>query len=242
MFSERSSGDPFIPWRSFRDSFKERRVKKIMCTAVGGADPKEIGFSDLDQLDTQRISFFLNACSMGEPENIRFAINTKFDHRFMAKFAIGLSFSLFGRSALTGAYADELYKTLGSRKDDEPSDIRGSTPLSSQSNPAFLGLTGESHAVTVFIIPTPDGIAVNLNIDKALNWTVKCTELTAINANLIEQLGMGRVIVLYRQLQKGVELPLQDYIAHKTGAQPNPRLAEATASLNKHTTYLENLP
>lgn len=40
--------------------------------------------------------------------------------------------------------------------------------------------------------------------------------------NLLTKLGLGRVVVLYHQLQRSVDLPMSDYIAHKIGIRAHP--------------------
>jgi hypothetical protein len=241
-FSQRSTSDPKLPWRAFRDSFSGRPVKKIMCTAVRGTNPADIGFSAPNDLDKERIKYFLDACEVSNTGNIRLAVNTKFDHRFMAKLAIGIGHSLFGPPAIDSAYGDKLFKTLWQREGDEPSDIQGVTPLTQQGDPQFLQLSGDKNSVTLMIMPSPDGVAINLNIGAALHWTVKCADLSRTTPESLAKIQGGRVITLYRQLQWGTEMALMDYVAHKSRAMVNPQLAEISARLNTSPNYLQGLP
>lgn len=241
-FSERSPSDPRLPWRAFRDSFSGRPVRKIMCTAVGGANPADIGFSSPDDLDSKRIKYFLDACEKNNTGSIRLAVNTKFDHRFMAKLAIGVGFSMFGRSAIESAYGDILFKALWQRDGDKSSELQGVTPLTQQGDPQFLQLSGDKNAVTLMIMPSQEGVAINLNIGAALHWTVKCADLSSTSPELLTEIQGGRVITLYRQLQWGNEMALMDYVAHKSGAIVDPQLAAISARLSSNTNYLQGLP
>ena len=241
-FSERSPSDPRMTWKAFRDSFSGRPVTKIMCTAVSGANPADIGFSAPDELDEERIKYFLDSCEAKNTGNIRLSINAKFDHRFLAKIAIGIGYSLFGRPALESAYGDTLFKALWQRESDDPSDIQGVTPLTHQGDPQFLQLTGDNSAVTLMIMPSPEGVAINLNIGAALHWTVKCADLSVVTREAMAEIQGGQVITLYRQLQWGKELPLMDYVAHKSGAKENPHLSAIAAKLSATQNYLQGLP
>ena len=241
-FSERSQSDPRLPWKAFRDSFAGRPVKKIMCTVVGGANPANIGFSLPDSLDSDRIKYFLDALEANNTESIRLAVNTKFDHRFLAKLAIGVGFSLFGRAAIDSSCGDILFRALWQRDGDEPPELQGVTPLTQQGDHQFLQLSGDKNAVTVLIMPSPAGVAINLNIGAALHWTVKCADSSSITPESLTEIQGGVVITLYRQLQWGSEMTLMDYVAHKSGALVNPQLAAIAVRLKSNSNYLQSLP
>lgn len=241
MFSERSHKDALLPWRAFRDSFEGRRVKKLMCTEVIGSDPKVIGFEDADDLDKERINFFLESCARGGMRNNKFSMYTQYDVRFMAKLAIGISYSLFGEKSLQTAYAEELYRALRHRAGDEPGEMRGSGPLTREPDGKALSLFGNPSAVTLAIVPASGGVAINLNIGGTMNWVVLCATSDNLRPAEIDSLGMGRVIILYRQLQRGVELALPEYIAHKTGTRPNEELEAIGKRLNLFSTHLKSL-
>lgn len=241
FFSSQSGKDSRVPWLSFRDAFKGHDVKKVICSRVDGANPRDIGFSEPDERDLKRMAHFLENCQRSESNNIRFAVNTKFDHRFLAKLAIGISYCRFGRVALTTPYAEELYKTLWQPEHDTPILIQGSTPLTTQADPKFLELIGERYAVTLLILPSPDGILLNLNLGARLNWTIKCASIEGIDSAAIQALGYGRIIFLYRQLQWGVEMALEDYVAHKTGSIPNADLTALGQRIRPFDDYIAGL-
>lgn len=241
LFSERSTKNPLLTWLSFRDSFEGRRVKKIMCTEVDGADPKDIGFSDPDDLDNLRIEYFKNTCANGQVHHNQLSIYTQFDFRFLAKLGLGVAYALFGGKALKTPYAEELYKALWYRNEDEQPLVNGTSSLVHNPDPGFSQLTGEESAVTVTIVKSSPGVAVNLNLGTSLNWTVMCANYDNLDAEDLERLGDGLVIVLYRNLQRGVSLTLPEYLAHKCGVAPHPELAQVTAIANLHRDYFKNL-
>lgn len=240
FFSERSAKNPRITWFSFRDAFEGRRVRKVMCTEIQGANPTEIGFKEPDELDQLRIEYFSKACRETPIRQNQLTIYTQFDFRFMAKIGIGVAYALFGAKALDSAYSEELYKALWFREGNEPPLVNGTSHLTSGANPNFLHLTGEKNAVTITVIPTPDGVALNINIDATLNWTVKCASLENIEEE-VQGLGHGRVIVLYRQLQRSVDLSVTEYIAHKCGNILNPQLCEISDMAKSQENYLREL-
>ncbi|HLC14600.1 MAG TPA: HNH endonuclease, partial [Thermodesulfovibrionia bacterium] len=125
LFSERSVKNPLLSWLTFRDAFEGRRVKKVMCTIVEGSNPGDIGFSDPDSIDIDRVEYFNSACLGGETRHIRLSMYTKFDIRFLAKISIGIAYSLFGPKVLSTTYADELYKALWYREGDAMPAVKG---------------------------------------------------------------------------------------------------------------------
>lgn len=241
LFSERSPKNPLISWLAFRDAFEGRRIKKIMCTTVDGANPADIGFEVPDDLDERRVEFFNEVCFTSKTRQNRLAIYTLFDFRFLAKLGLGVAYSLFGAKALQTAYAEELYKALWYREGDSQPQINGTSAITHGSDPQFSRLAGEENAVTVTILPSPEGIAVSLNLGASLNWVVMCASQEGLTAQDIAPLQGGRVIVLYRQLQRGIDMALPEYIAHKCGSRPHPELTEISARSALHRDYFKNL-
>lgn len=241
LFSERSLKNPLISWLSFRDAFEGRRVKKLMCTTVDGADPADIGFEAPDELDLLRIRFFNEACHASRTRQIQLAMYTRFDSRFLAKLGLGIAYSLFGNKALQTDYAEQLYKALWYRDGDNRPQINSNSPIGHGSNPQFSKLMGEKSAVTIAILPSPEGVAVTLNIGSSLNWVVMCASHEDLTEEDISPLQDGQVIVLYRQLQQGVVLGLPEYLAHKCGSHPHPELTAISAKSSLYCDYLKNL-
>ncbi len=75
----------------------------------------------------------------------------------------------------------------------------------------------------------------------SLNWVVMCASLEGLTAEDIGPLQSGRVIVLYRQLQRGIDVALPEYIAHKCGSHPHPELTEISAKSALYRDYFKSL-
>ena len=241
LFSERSPKNPLISWLSFRDAFEGRRVKKIMCTVVESANPADIGFETPDELDQLRIAYFAETCHSSQTRQNRLAMYTLFDLRFLAKIALGTAYALFGNRALRTAYANELYNALWYRVGEDQPQINATSAIAHGSDPQFSKLTGEDSAVTITILPSPKGVAVSLNLGASLNWVVMCASHEGLTEEDIGPLREGLVIVLYRQLQRGVTLTLPEYVAHKCGSVPHSALTEISARLSLYPDYFKNL-
>lgn len=239
MFSEHSTKNPKISWLTFRDAFEDRLVRKIICTEVVGGNPADIGFEVPDELDELRIEFFKAACLASQTRENRLSIYTLFDFRFLAKLGIGISYSLFGAKALQTIYAEELYRALWSRDEDSSISINATTPFTFENDQYFSQQTGENNAVTITILPSPEGIAVCINIGAALNWVVKCASLESLTTEDIAPLKGGRVIVLYRQLQRGIDITLPEYLAHKCGSHPHGELTKISNQLAMNQNYFK---
>lgn len=250
LFSERSIKNPIISWLAFWDAFRERKkVKKIMCTEVHGEDPKGIGFSCPDETDIERIRFFksLSSVTNGEMKN-RLSLNVNFDRRFMAKLGIGIGYCLFGKKVLESEYGKELRKGLWYREsaletngDDFLPLIKGSPAWSSKVDKTFTNLVGEEHAVSLIILPAGDGVAVNINIGKAMSCTVMCAAYEDLDSTDLDNVCNGKVILIYKYLQTSIKLSLLEYVAYKTGHYQHPRLTEINDRISKHKGYFKNL-
>lgn len=176
-------------------------------------------------------------------------MNMRFDHRFLAKLALGIGYCLFGRKALESEYGKELHNGLWYR--ELPSDqqgppqpipkIRGTTLLGHDQDKALTSFIGESHAVTLILMRSSEGVAVQLNLGKEHSWTVMCASYEGLEDSDLEYLGDGVVIVLYKYLQKGIVLPLPDYLNHKLGNTHHAELAAINEQIGKHKKYFQNL-
>jgi hypothetical protein len=219
-FGARSHLDPMKTWLAFRDAFEGTAVRKVMCTSVEGADPLNIGFSELDSLDEQRRDFFDAAC-IGEPSRqLSVAINVQYDYRFMAKLALGVGYALFGDSFLQSNYCSELRKGVWFRDGQLEPEMRGAPSLQN-SDPKFVELTSVPNTVSLIIAPTPDGMALTLNLGGRQAWMIMCADREVLQASNLSEIGQGQVIALNKYLQKCVVLPLAEFVCHKTGRLPN---------------------
>ena len=241
LFSERTAKNPMVSWLTFKDSFENRRVKKILCGVAEGADPADIGFEKPDHLDQLRIDYFKTTCFESQHRQNHIAINTHSDFRFMAKLGLGIGYSLFGKKVLETTYAEELYKALWYREGADTPRINGTSALADTHDQMFKKLTGEMNAVTLTILPSTGGIAVNLNIGTNMNWTVMCASYENLSNKDLGNIKDGIAVVLYRHLQRGFALSLPEYIAHKCGNALHPELAKSSALAGQHADYFKNL-
>lgn len=241
MFSERSHKNPTMTWLSFQMAFEGRRVKKIMCTKVVGANPLEIGFEHPDELDQQRIEYFLNASAVSNDRKNSYSFNTQFDLRFLAKLAIGVSYCLFGKKVLDTQYGRELNKALWHREDEDLPLVRGLPMLAQRKDPTLSNLVGFQYAVTLVLFATPEGVSINLNIGAELNWTVLCASCEDLTAEDIAKIGNGKILLLFRSPQKGIFMDFPLYLAHKLGHSRHAELVEIEKLIEKSEGYLKAL-
>jgi len=241
QFSERSSKNANLSWFTFRDAFEGKRVKKIMCTTVEGANPVDIGFMLPDCLDEARIEFFRTTCLGARTGQNSLAMYTRYDIRFMAKLALGMGHSLFGEKVQSDNYTAELQKMLWYREGELLPNVQGNTALSGQSDHLLKDITGYQHAVTLLILPSENGVAVNLNLGCKMNWTIKCASLDNLDNTDIESIKGGTVIILYKYAQRGFMMTLQEFIAYKGGMLDHKGLAEIHNRIDTHLNYFKNL-
>jgi HNH endonuclease len=236
MFSINSKRSAGLTWLSFEKAFSGRRVKKIMCTQVSGADPKSIGFSEPDSLDEARVDFFMSHSLTGSSRKISLAIYTRFDLRFMAKLAIGLSHCLYEKTDVCKDYAYELHRALWHRPGEELPLINASTSFSTEIDPRFSEITGIRGAVVLLVTRVPSGTAVVLNLGPRLNWFIKIAEHVNEPSSYQDQ-----VIIIFSALEKCFRMPLQDYIAFKCNALRLPGLDEIINQIQSTDEYFAKL-
>jgi hypothetical protein len=235
MFSERTHEDPHSTLLCFEQAFQGRKVKKILCGELGGANIADIGFSIPDDIDRQRIEFFQTECEGVQQRNIRLSVDVEFDYRFLPKLAIGIAYCLFGSKVLDTDYGRELHKGLWYQKGDEVAMVRGQSLFSSLSDKTFNSIVGFPNAVVLLILMTPQGVAINLNINEQLNWTVMCAPKEILSVEDIAKIGEGQIILLVRALEKGIHTDLPNYLAHKAGVLSIAELEEIEKRAEKAT-------
>jgi len=240
IWSARSKKNPIITWLSFEDAFKGRKVRKVSCTQVEGADLADIGFSESDELDLRRIEYFNNKCSNGQKRKNRLSMYTRYDIRFMAKLAIGIGHVLFGEKFDNSNYTKELHKALWFKEGNEEPSIVGQSNLG-QHNDFLKKECGASNGVTLTILPASKYVTLNLNISRKMNWTIGIAEIEDVKDFLKDDLEHGLCVVLFKSLGKGLSLQLPDLIAHNSGNIINPELAEVEKLSGKSGGYFENL-
>ncbi|MEZ9997567.1 HNH endonuclease [Vibrio lentus] len=240
MWSERSQKNPMITWLSFDDAFNGRKVRKVSCTQVGGANLGDIGFSEADELDLRRIEYFNNQCSNGQERKNRLSMYLRYDIRFMAKLAIGLGHVLFGDKFDNSNYAKELHRALWFKEGDQEPSIVGQSNLGQSQD--FLKMEcGVSNGVTLTLLPSSKYITLNLNISKKMNWTIGIAETEIVKDFINEELEHGLCIVLFKSLNKGISLTLPDLIAHNSKNIIHTQLNEIEKLTGKSDGYFESL-
>lgn len=248
FFSARTHKNPIISWLAFREAFSNRkRVRKVMCTEVRGSDPKEIGFAEPDEIDNERITFFksLSGVSGRELRN-QLSINVDFDRRFLAKLGLGIGYCLFGKKVLGSEYTKELRKAMWFREGvateaDEFPEVYGMGGWSSKTDGALTALVAEEHAVCAIISLSGNGVVVTLSVGKAMAGTIKCAEIGDLEPDMLNSIGEGLVILIYKHLRTSVTLSLLEYVAYKLGNYAHPRLQEINNRIAKNAGYFKNL-
>jgi hypothetical protein len=232
-FSIKSELNVGLAWRTFRDAFAGRKVKKLMMTTVPDADITSIGFSDPDELDLQRMEFLRTAEDLGHGH---LSIYVKYDVRFMAKLGLGVGFALFGRKATDSDCAAKLRRALTSTDEDAADGMLG-TGAFQQKDEYFLKLSGDPNAVALWVSPHPDGVALNLNIGATQQWIVKCADIADVDYEKLQHLNLGRGVLLYEHLRRSVSLSSAEFIAHQSGSHVHPELAEIATEIARRQSF-----
>lgn len=241
IFSERSNKNIELSWLSFKDCFEGKKVKKIICGTVDGADPKDIGFSPPDGLDHNRIKYFLAKARQNQRETGTAAFYAHYDVRFLAKIAIGLSYCFFGKKILDTNYMKELNKALWYRQGEELPNVKFASNLQGKDDGFLSKILGCDNAVTLAIIPNDYGVGLNLNIASSLNWFAQCTAIEDLDEKDMQKIGNGIVIILFKTLKKGFVLEYAEFLAYKTGNHQHKELDEIYRQMVLQSDYFKEL-
>lgn len=245
FFSVRSPAAPQITWKSFRAAFEDEKTKKIMCTQVEGADIKTIGFSQPDKTDCERIAYFQKQVTItdGSQRN-SLSLNVKFERRFLCKLGIAIGYALFGEPFLNSLYAKELrdgiwYKNQPNEEKEFPS-IHG-IPAFGFDNKKLTELLGMKGAVVIALMHSPEGIGMNLMIGDQHFGSIKIADLKGLDEEKIKLLGIGQVFLIFHFLKKFIQVPLENYMAHKLGNEKVSSIAEIEVRIEQNKDYFKNL-
>lgn len=241
IFSERSNKNIILSWLSFKECFEGKKVKKIMCSIVDGADPLKIGFSNPDELDHKRTNYFFSKSKQNAREKGSAAMYMHYDVRFLAKIAIGVSYCLFGKKVLDTDYMKELNKALWYRQGEELPSVNFGSNLHSKDDHLLSKMLGCENAVTLTLLPNSVGLGINLNISNSLNWVAQCALNEDLDNDDLQKIGNGLVIVLFKTLKKGIVLEYPEFLAYKTGSYQNDELNDIYHQMDKHKDYFKNL-
>lgn len=218
ILSQKTELDPRLTFLSFRDSFRKKKVRKIICTDVLGLDLAKLGFSSPDMLDQLRIDYFREAAVKSDQHCLAsFFIN--YDYRFMCKLALGVGFSVLGESYLTSNYAHELKKGIWHKKGEVQPEIYGASNWT-KPDPIFSKIAGLKNFVTLHIIQLETTLVLTLNLGTEHSWQIKCADIPlGIKTEFTGLLVKGETIVLQKYLRKGYSLSFEEFL-HKKTATP----------------------
>lgn len=242
IFAERSLKNFELALLSFKDAFEGKPVKKIMCTRLEEENilPR-IGFSNPDDIDQERIEFFLESVRGGKEQHFEYHKNVFAENRFIAKLALGILHCLFNKSKFSSKYMEELYKGLWYRTGDNTPKIHGSGAFHEGKD--LKKLLGVPYGTTISILKINNLLVMNLNISMELNYSIQCGEIEELDsqeAEIFDQ-GGGLCIVIYKPLQRVIELGLYEFIAHKSGDYINNDLSDIESMFHNNEDYFKNL-
>ncbi|SGZ08152.1 HNH endonuclease [Moritella viscosa] len=241
MFSERSNKNILLSWLSFRDCFEGKKVKKVLCGTVEGANASTIGFSDADSLDKERVKYFFKYIKDNHnQEKGSTSMYINYDIRFMAKAAIGVAYSLFGDKFLETSYSKELTKALWYRREDEIPDIKFGRNMA-EGDSVLSKVLSCPNAVTLAIIPNSVGIGINFNISGALNWVIQMLLNEAITDVERSRIGNGFVVILFKSLKKCIVLDYSEFLDYKLGNIKHPELDSIYSKMDANKDYFKNI-
>lgn len=147
---------------------------------------------------------------------------------------------MYGAKILNNAYTYELRKGLWYKENDPVPKLLGATNLASEEK-YFKKLMGIEGAVVICFLVNKEGLVINLNIRKRMNWTVLATPLEIMSSEDIQQIGDGKVILLFRDIEKCIETDLPTFIAHKNNSVKIDELSEIEFLIDKNKDYFKNL-
>ena len=241
IFAERSLKNFELALLSFKDAFEGKPVKKIMCTRLDEENilPR-IGFSNPDDIDQERIEFFLESVRGGKEQHCKYHKNVFAENRFIAKLALGILHCLFNKSKFSSEYMEELYKGLWYRTGENIPKIPGSGAL--REDKVLKRLLDVPNGTTISILKSNNLLIMNLNIGTELNYSIQCGEIEELDSQEAEIFDQGGLcIVIYKPLQRFIELGLYEFIAHKSGDYINNDLSEIESMLHNNEDYFKNL-
>jgi hypothetical protein len=233
FFSIRSEKEMNLSLFAFKNAFKNRKIKKILCTTFRGFDLTKIGFSSPDELDQKRIDYLnekilVEDCSL----SVEFSLYENFDFRFLAKLGIGLSHALFGEKVSNDEYHKLMIEAIWHRDTENFPKIKGTSIFNSINDD--VRLFGIKNTITLMIMQDKQDIALNLNIGTKLNSVTKIASKNALTPDDLEKIGEGIVIILCKPMKIGIEIKFREYIQYKCGHINHPELDRIAQRMAKN--------
>jgi hypothetical protein len=215
--------------RSFHRAMQKRRARKILCAELrdpnGAVDPKVCGFDSPtpdDATNREAIRLAINSGSI----SAKFAVNTKFDHRFMCKLALGIGYSFFGEVFSLDATATEARKGLWPSRDGTKSAIRGTSSLFEGETP-FAKVGGYPGAVAIIVMKTNLSWSMGVSIDEKLPFIIELGPASMTSQHINPEEGYALLLFPYREYC--VELTVAALIAHRQEVLSHPALQKIDA-------------
>lgn len=215
FFSVKSEKGLRLSLLSFRDSFRRKKVDKILGSTAPGLPLKEWGFKPANDLDKDRINYLIKNKFFPD-RGASFALNINFDFRFMCKLALGVGFIMFGEDYLNSDCARELQKGVWQHPDDDYPEVFGSTNWVKPES-KFSAITGLESAVVLHIMQIDVNLVLVLNLGGKYCWQIKFANVHALTPMTLQGILIkGRSIVLYKFLKLGLDSSFEEFVAHKT--------------------------
>ncbi|KII34855.1 hypothetical protein NL64_06215 [Pseudomonas fluorescens] len=203
----------------FKASFRDRKVRKVMATTVTGVDVTQHGFTSPDASDALTIEYLWANAMSGVELNSKLANRQDFDTRFMCKLALGVSYALFGDRVFDSPHARELKEGMWYRGEGEPPAISGARPYNSEPEPMLSEFLCEPGAVSVVVMPNYDKLSLNLCIHQKHFWSIEMAPMAELTDADKAKIGEGKVITLFKSLNKGQEYAIEDYMLARVTAR-----------------------
>lgn len=236
FFSERSLKNPKLSLNTFLSAFKGKKVRRIVGSKISGIDLARLGFNEPNDIDKDRIDFFLENLSC--KRQLKYSKYIHSDKRFIAKLGIGLLNCLFPYSHFQNDYLEEMYKMLWYRNGECLPRLRGC--IDADKNLKIL--LGVPSGITIAVMQSGTSIVMSLNIAQKLHWIIKCAGVEELDYRDRAILNNGgRVFIIYRALGEYIEMSMDELILHKTNSCLHKNLQEVELILEQRKDYFRKL-
>lgn len=167
------------------------------------------------------------------------AIDVAFDHRFMAKLALGLAYNIFGPAFATSSYADSLRGQMWGKTHDERAkfNLRGVNFLDGAKDPTSLFIAFDG-GYTIRIMAIKDELVLSVHLPSSrVMHIVMADDPSLWSDDRFQSYKLGTVFVVVPQVERFAgPFKLTDYIGYKTSRVSLPALDSIVAlKINKAT-------
>jgi len=203
---------------------KKKKVRRILFANFEGAPEGYVypGFDAPLAEDNANLEPILKL-SEGQIR-VSMAINAKFDHRFIAKMALAIGYSLFGQDFLLTPNAAEAKRGLWPRS-DETVELKGSPTLGREIDPRVTRFLGYPSAVAITVMRIGhQGYALYVSIDQKLPFTLLFAP-SELSSPYVDP-EHGYALLLFPSLKRSVVMTQVDLAVHNMGLRLHPELVE----------------